>query len=183
MQQAEDLDRAIAQATGLMSVIRKDKPGKPLSFRIRQSNGLVDTLMEATDGITIAAVFIGLITLFGAGIGLMNIMLVSVSERTREIGTRKSLGASSQAIRVQFFVEVLVIGQLGGILGIGLGLAVGNGIASFFDTPFIVPWGWVMVGIILCLLTSLASGYYHCTTRFQARSHRCPWQRMNRGLA
>ena len=157
---AEDLEEAIAQATGLMSVIRGDKPGQPLSFRIRQSNGLVDTLLEATDGITIAAVFVGLITLFGAGIGLMNIMLVSVSERTREIGTRKSLGASSQAIRAQFFVEVLVIGQLGGMLGIGLGLAVGNGIASFFDTPFIVPWGWVMVGVILCLLTSLASGYY-----------------------
>ena len=103
----------------------------------------MDTLLEATDGITLAAVFIGLITLLGAGIGLMNIMLVSVSERTREIGTRKSLGASSRAIRLQFLVEVMVIGQLGGIVGIGLGLAVGNLIASYFETPFVVPWGWV----------------------------------------
>jgi putative ABC transport system permease protein len=121
---------------------------------------LVETLLEATDGITLAAAFIGLITLFGAGIGLMNIMLVSVSERTREIGTRKSLGASSTAIRTQFLVEVLVIGQLGGAVGILLGLGVGNAIASYFETPFVVPWGWVTVGVLLCVATSLASGYY-----------------------
>jgi len=158
--QAEDLPQAVEEATGLMRMVRGDAPSKPHSFRIRQSNQLVDTLLEATDGITLAAVFIGLITLFGAGIGLMNIMLVSVSERTREIGTRKSLGASSQAIRAQFLVEVMVIGQLGGVVGILLGLGAGNAIASYFETPFVVPWGWVTVGVVLCLLTSLASGYY-----------------------
>ena len=158
--QAEDLPEAIEAATGWMRMVRGDAPGDPNTFRIRQSNRLVDTLLEATDGITLAAVFIGLITLLGAGIGLMNIMLVSVSERTREIGTRKSLGASSRAIRLQFLVEVMVIGQLGGIVGIGLGLAVGNLIASYFETPFVVPWGWVTLGMILCFLTSLASGYY-----------------------
>jgi len=158
--QAEDLPEAIEAATGWMRIVRGDAPGDPNTFRIRQSNRLVDTLLEATDGITLAAVFIGLITLLGAGIGLMNIMLVSVSERTREIGTRKSLGASSQAIRMQFLVEVMVIGQLGGIVGIGLGLVVGNLIASYFETPFVVPWGWVTLGVILCFLTSLASGYY-----------------------
>ncbi len=160
VERAEDLDEAVDNATGLMRMVRNDAPGEPHSFRIRQSNQLVDTLLEATDGITLAAVFIGLITLFGAGIGLMNIMLVSVSERTREIGTRKSLGASSRAIRAQFLVEVMVIGQLGGAVGIALGLAAGNGIASYFETPFVVPWGWVTVGVVLCLLTSLASGYY-----------------------
>ena len=160
VEQAEDLPEAIEAATGWMRMVRGDAPGAPNTFRIRQSNRLVDTLLEATDGITLAAVFIGLITLLGAGIGLMNIMLVSVSERTREIGTRKSLGASSRAIRLQFLVEVMVIGQLGGIVGIGLGLAVGNLIASYFETPFVVPWGWVTLGVILCFLTSLASGYY-----------------------
>ena len=109
-----------------MRMVRGDAPGDPNTFRIRQSNRLVDTLLEATDGITLAAVFIGLITLLGAGIGLMNIMLVSVSERTREIGTRKSLGASSRAIRTQFWIEVLVIGQIGGVVGILLGLGAGN---------------------------------------------------------
>lgn len=158
--EAEGLDRAVDLATGLMRQIRQDAPGKPNSFRIRQSNRLVETLMEATQGITIAAAFIGLITLLGAGIGLMNIMLVSVSERTREIGTRKSLGASSQAIRTQFLVEVMVIGQLGGAVGIVLGLLVGNLIAGYFDTAFLIPWGWVTTGVLLCLGTSLASGYY-----------------------
>ena len=154
------MPEAVEQATGWMRVVRGDAPGKPNSFLIRQSNRLVDTLLEATDGITMAAVFIGLITLFGAGIGLMNIMLVSVSERTREIGTRKSLGATGAAIRTQFLAEVLVIGQLGGIVGISLGLVVGNLIANAFDTPFIVPWAWVVTGVLLCLVTSLASGYY-----------------------
>jgi putative ABC transport system permease protein len=158
--EAEGLDRAVDLATGLMRQIRQDAPGKPNSFRIRQSNRLVETLMEATQGITIAAAFIGLITLLGAGIGLMNIMLVSVSERTREIGTRKSLGASSQAIRTQFLVEVMVIGQLGGVVGIVLGLLVGNLIAGYFDTAFLIPWVWVTTGVLLCLGTSLASGYY-----------------------
>jgi putative ABC transport system permease protein len=158
--QTEDMPEAVEQATGWMRVVRGDAPGKPNSFLIRQSNRLVDTLLEATDGITMAAVFIGLITLFGAGIGLMNIMLVSVSERTREIGTRKSLGATGAAIRTQFLAEVLVIGQLGGIVGISLGLVVGNLIANAFDTPFIVPWAWVVTGVLLCLVTSLASGYY-----------------------
>ena len=160
VEKAEDMPAAADVATGLMRVVRGDAPGEPNSFRVRQSNQLVDTLLEATDGITLAAVFIGLITLFGAGIGLMNIMLVSVSERTREIGTRKSLGASSAAIRTQFLVEVMVIGQLGGILGIALGLLTGNLIAGYFETPFVVPWGWVTVGVVLCLLTSLVSGYY-----------------------
>ena len=158
--QTEDMPEAVEQATGWMRVVRGDAPGKPNSFLIRQSNRLVDTLLEATDGITMAAVFIGLITLFGAGIGLMNIMLVSVSERTREIGTRKSLGATGAAIRTQFLAEVLVIGQLGGIVGISLGLVVGNLIANAFDTPFIVPWAWVVTGVLLCFVTSLASGYY-----------------------
>ena len=160
VEQTEELPEAVDAATGLMRRVRGDAPGDPNTFRIRQSNQLVDTLLEATEGITVAAVFIGLITLLGAGIGLMNIMLVSVSERTREIGTRKSLGASSQAIRTQFLIEVMVIGQLGGVVGIVLGLVIGNLIAGYFETPFVIPWGWVTVGVGLCLLTSLASGYY-----------------------
>ena len=103
---------------------------------------------------------LGIITLFGAGIGLMNIMLVSVSERTREIGTRKALGASPKAIRTQFLVEVIIIGQLGGFTGMLLGLVVGNLIASFMETPFVIPWGWMALGMFLSFVTSLASGYY-----------------------
>lgn len=147
-------------ATGIMRVVRRDRPGEDHSFNLSMSNGLVETLKEAISGITIAASIIGIITLFGAGIGLMNIMLVSVSERTREIGTRKSLGASPSAIRMQFLIEVIIIGQLGGATGILLGLLAGNGIAWAMETPFVLPWGWMLWGIALSLITSLVSGYY-----------------------
>ncbi|MFZ8835644.1 MAG: ABC transporter permease [Flavobacteriales bacterium] len=147
-------------ATGIMRVVRKDRPGEDHSFNLSMSNGLVETLKEAISGITIAASIIGIITLFGAGIGLMNIMLVSVSERTREIGTRKSLGASPSAIRMQFLIEVIIIGQLGGATGIVLGLFAGNGIAWAMETPFVLPWKWMLSGVALSLITSLISGYY-----------------------
>ncbi|MBM72558.1 MAG: ABC transporter [Crocinitomicaceae bacterium] len=157
---AENLDEHIDDATGAFRMVRKDLPGEDNSFEISQSNALVDTLLQATSGITAAAIVIGIITLFGAGIGLMNIMLVNVSERTREIGTRKALGASVTAIRAQFLVEVIIIGQLGGAVGIGLGLGLGNIIASYFETPFVIPWVWIAVGVTLCMITSIISGYY-----------------------
>jgi len=156
----EDVMELAEAATGVLRVVRRDKPGQDLSFNISMSNSLVSTLEEAISGITIAASIIGIITLFGAGIGLMNIMLVSVSERTREIGTRKALGASPQAIRMQFLIEVILIGQLGGAAGIILGVSAGNGIAFAMDTPFVLPWGWILTGVILSLITSLISGYY-----------------------
>ncbi len=160
LQNAEDVAAAAEVATGLFRVVRGDRPGEDNSFQVSQSNAMVDTLGEATSGITLAATVIGLITLFGAGIGLMNIMLVSVAERTREIGTRKALGASPRAIRMQFLVEVIIIGQLGGLVGIGLGLIVGNVVASFLDTPFVMPWGWMSLGVLLSFVTSIASGYF-----------------------
>jgi len=159
----ENIEQSTDLATGIFRMVRGDTPGTPSSFEISKSNSLVDTLLEATSGITIAAAVIGIITLFGAGIGLMNIMLVSVSERTREIGTRKSLGASARAIRTQFLVEVIIIGQIGGFVGISAGLGIGNIIASFFDTPFVIPWGWIAIGMTLCMITSLSSGYYPAT--------------------
>lgn len=157
---AESVMDAAEAATGILRIVRKDRPGEESSFRVQLSNSLVSTLKEATQGITMAASIIGIITLFGAGIGLMNIMLVSVSERTREIGTRKALGASPQAIRAQFLIEVIIIGQLGGAVGIFLGVLAGNGIAFAMETPFVLPWGWMILGVVLSLITSLASGYY-----------------------
>ena len=154
------IDAAADRALGDFRTIRRDAPGAPNSFVIEQSNALVDTLEDAITGITIAATAIGIITLFGAGIGLMNIMLVSVAERTREIGVRKSLGATPRAIQMQFLIEVMVIGQIGGLVGIALGIGVGNVVASYLETPFVLPWNWMVLGVALSLVTSLISGYY-----------------------
>ena len=109
--------------------------------------------------ITIVSFAIGLITLLGASVGLMNIMLVSVKERTREIGTRKALGASAKLIKMQFLSEAIVISQLGCILGIILGVLIGNATALFMKTSFIIPWLWLCVAILLCLIVGITSGY------------------------
>ncbi|MCX6186360.1 MAG: FtsX-like permease family protein, partial [Bacteroidetes bacterium] len=103
---------------------------------------------------------IGFITLLGAAVGLMNIMLVSVTERTREIGIRKALGATKGAIKSQFLIEAIVICQLGGLGGIILGISIGNIVSSFVGGGFIIPWLWVTGGIILCVLVGVISGIY-----------------------
>jgi putative ABC transport system permease protein len=110
--------------------------------------------------VTIAATMIGLITLVGAAIGLMNIMLVSVTERTREIGVRKALGATPSNIRKQFLVEAIFICQMGGALGIVLGILIGNVVAMLIGAGFIIPWVWIIGGVLLCFAVGLISGYY-----------------------
>ena len=119
-----------------------------------------------------AATIIGLITLFGAAIGLMNIMLVSVTERTREIGIRKAIGATRRVIRNQFLVEAIVIGQLGGLLGIILGIMIGNVISLYIGSAFIVPWKWIITGVILCFVVALISGNIACTESSKPGSDR-----------
>ena len=157
---AEEMDSAEITAIGLMRNIRGDKPGEDSSFGTAASDNLVSLVLEQIYVITAIATAIGIITLIGAAIGLMNIMLVSVTERTREIGVRKAIGAASGTIRNQFLAEAIVIGQLGGILGIILGIAAGNGVSLLIDSPFIIPWKWIIGGLLLCFFVGLASGYY-----------------------
>ena len=101
-----------------------------------------------------------LFTLLGAAIGLMNIMLVSVTERTREIGIRKALGASSKAILSQFLTEAVVICQVGGLIGIFLGIGIGNAVSFATGGSFVIPWLWMIVGVVICLIVGLVSGLY-----------------------
>jgi putative ABC transport system permease protein len=155
-----NLDLAVSEAIGLMRAIRKDRIGADPSFDIRMSNALVEELLGLIGSITAGGLLISVITLLSAGIGLMNIMLVSVTERTREIGVRKSIGASSSVIRSQFLIESIVIGQLGGIAGIVLGILGGNVVSLVIGTPFTIPWVWVFLGVTICFLVSVASGYY-----------------------
>lgn len=157
---AKGLDEAVSTAIGIMRVIRKDKLGAESSFSVRMSNSLVEELLGLISGITFGGVCIGIITLLGAGIGLMNIMLVSVTERTREIGVRKSVGASSKTIRRQFLIESIVIGQIGGIIGIILGILVGNIVSMVIGTDFTIPWMWILFGTTICFFVSVLSGYY-----------------------
>ncbi len=158
--EAIDLDGAQSVAEGVMRNIRRDSPGEDSSFGITRSDSLANTLLEQISVITVLATIIGLITLLGAAIGLMNIMLVSVTERTREIGIRKSIGASAMRIRNQFLVEAIVIGQLGGALGIVLGILCGNLMAFFIGSDFIIPWKWIIGGSVLCFIVGILSGYY-----------------------
>jgi len=155
---AEDTEAAIGEATGLFRVIRKDKLGEVDTFGIAKSDLIADTLISMMSYVTMAATFIGLITLLGAAIGLMNIMLVSVTERTREIGVRKAMGATRITIRNQFFVEAIVIGQIGGLLGIALGILIGNVLSLSIGSAFIVPWLWILLGVVLCFIVAIISG-------------------------
>lgn len=156
----EMVDPAVGQAEGTFRIVRKLSPQDETDFNIEKSDNLVNILLDNLKNITMVATLIGLITLFGAAVGLMNIMLVSVSERTREIGIRKAIGANNKVIRQQFLIEAIVIGQLGGALGIILGILAGNGVSALIKIPFFIPWIWIITGVILCLIVSLASGYY-----------------------
>jgi putative ABC transport system permease protein len=156
----EDLDLAINETTGLLRIIRKDPIGEESSFIISKSDNLANTVIEKLSFITIIAQVIGIITLLGAAIGLMNIMLVSVTERTKEIGTRKAIGASSSTIRMQFLSEAVVISQLGGALGIVLGIIIGNVVSLLVGGGFIIPWNWIILGVVVCFIVGVVSGFY-----------------------
>ncbi len=154
------LDATIGEATSLFRNIRDLNVANPDNFEIERSDSIQQELSGQLAGMTIAGFAIGIITLIGAAIGLMNIMLVSVTERTREIGLRKALGATPAVIRKQFLIEAIVICMIGGIAGIILGMAVGNLIAVGISGSFAAPWGWLIMAIILCTLIGLISGFY-----------------------
>jgi putative ABC transport system permease protein len=157
---APQIDDAISSAIGLMRNIRQLKAAEENDFETFQSDSLLNMLKENTATIRIATILIGLITLIGAAIGLMNIMLVSVTERTREIGISKALGATRANILSQFLTEAVLICQIGGIVGIVLGIAIGNGVALLLGGKFIMPWAWIILGFIMCMIVGLASGLY-----------------------
>ncbi len=154
------MEAAINEAIGTFRVIRKVRIGDDSNFEITKSDNLANMLIGLIGKATTGATIIGIITLLGAAIGLMNIMLVSVTERTREIGIRKAIGATKKAIRSQFLVEAIVICQIGGILGIILGMGIGNLISFQLGVGFIIPWVWIISGIALCMFVGLFAGLY-----------------------
>lgn len=159
----ELMEPAIGEATGLFRIVRNTPIGEYDDFEITKSDKLVTVFLENLKYIRYAAIFIGAITLLGAAIGLMNIMLVSVTERTKEIGIRKAAGATKQTIKNQFLAEAIVIAQIGGLIGVIFGIGIGNILSMVIGSSFIIPWMWILVGVVLCLIVAIASGYLPAT--------------------
>ncbi|MBI1769067.1 MAG: ABC transporter permease [Bacteroidetes bacterium] len=156
------MDFAMGEATGVMRKIRRDEVGKVNSFEIEKSESLAQEMESITSGLRMGGFGVGFITLLGASIALMNIMLVSVTERTREVGVRKALGATPLRIRQQFVIEAIVVCVLGGIVGVLLGITLGNVLSRFVFQiqEFVMPWFWIIIGMIVCIVVGLLSGYY-----------------------
>lgn len=155
-----EIDDAISQATGIMRNIRRLRASQDNDFEMLQSDSLLNMLKENTATIRIATIGIGFITLIGAAIGLMNIMLVSVTERTREIGISKAIGATRANIMNQFLTEAVIICQMGGIVGIILGVGIGLAVSWALGGKFIMPWAWITLGFVTCMIVGLVAGLY-----------------------
>lgn len=161
VENGDDVMSSVERAYAVMKIIRKDGIGGEDSFKIDKSDSLLNKIEETSSSIRMGGFFISLITLLGASIALMNIMLVSVTERTREIGVRKSLGAKSNDIIQQFLVEAIVICLFGGLLGVVFGLLMGNMLSLVMGSKnFVVPWGWTFGSLLICVLVGVVSGLF-----------------------
>ncbi len=156
----ELMESAQSEAIITFRNIRGLNPVEDNNFGIEKSDDLINRILSITGYLNIAAWIISIITIFGSSIALMNIMLVSVAERTREIGIRKALGAKKSTIATQFFMETLIIGQLGGLLGIILGILIGYGVASVADFDFVTPWKAMLWATGITILVAILAGSY-----------------------
>jgi putative ABC transport system permease protein len=154
------IDGAIGEATGDFRTIRKLTVTETDNFTIDKSDSFAEMLIRNLSFITMAALLIGVITLVGAAIGLMNIMLVAVTERTKEIGLVKAIGGKRKNVRYQFLYESIIISLLGAGIGIVLGIILGNIVGILLSTSFVIPWNWVFTGVIICSLVGLLAGLY-----------------------
>lgn len=154
------VNAAMGEAEGKFRGIRKLTITEESNFVLDRSDSVAEKAMNSLRFLTISATVIGLITLIGAAVGLMNIMLVSVSERTREVGLVKAIGGKSSSVRSQFLLEAIIISIMGALFGILLGVIVGNSFSLVLNTGFVVPWNWVLYGILICSLVGLLAGIY-----------------------
>jgi putative ABC transport system permease protein len=153
-------DETVEQVVSILRVLRKVKPGEDNSFEIYSNESLINSVNSFTQYFKYGAGFISFIALLAAGIGIMNIMLVSVTERTKEIGIRKAIGATNSNILYQFLTEAIILCQIGGIAGIVLGVVAGNLLATYLSTPVILPYDWIIIGIVVCTIVGVVFGVY-----------------------
>jgi len=156
----ELLDQAIDNATSTMRRVRKLSPVRDNNFGVVRSDDLINRILGITQYLGWASWIISIITILGSSIALMNIMIVSVTERTREIGVRKALGAKRTTVAVQFFIETLLIGQIGGLVGIVLGILLGFGIATAMSFAFVIPWTAIFAAFATSFMVAIVSGLY-----------------------
>ena len=154
------MDLAVEEARAVFRNIRRLHATRDDNFEIVKADNIAQNLIDNLKYVTWAATIIGIITLLGAAVGLMNIMLVSVTERTREIGIRKAIGANNSTIRSQFLYEAITICVIGGIGGIILGIVIGNIVSLLVNGGFIIPWLWIAGGLFICVVVGLVSGIY-----------------------
>jgi len=156
----ESYNDLIETAEGYFRTIRKVPPTEESNFTIFSNESVLTQINDITSGVRIGSIVVAAIALLAAGVGIMNIMLVSVTERTREIGIRKAIGAKKKNILVQFIIEAITLCLLGGIVGILLGIFVGNLAGSFLEASAVIPFDWVFIGVILCIVIGVTFGTY-----------------------
>lgn len=153
-------NETLENIVGVMRSIRKDKPGEPDSFEIFSNESLITQVNSFTQYFKYGAGFISFIAMLAAGIGIMNIMLVSVTERTKEIGIRKAIGAKNGSILTQFLIEAIILCEFGGVIGIILGILTGNLVGMFLSSPVVIPYDWVIIGLVVCSVVGIVFGVY-----------------------
>jgi len=155
-----EYQRTIESAIGYMRLVRKIEPGEENDFEIFSNDSLIDQVNDITGPIKIGALAVSLVALLAAGIGIMNIMLVSVTERTKEIGIRKAIGARKSSILIQFLFEAIILCLIGGTGGIVIGIGIGNLAGGFLNAQMAIPVDWIIIGISMCFIVGLIFGTY-----------------------
>ncbi len=153
-------DDTLEQVRGALRVIRKVPPGAEDDFEIFSNDSLIGQFNTFTRAVRIGVVVVSSIALIAAGVGIMNIMLVSVTERTREIGIRRAVGAKKRNIMTQFIMEAIVLCEVGGVIGVALGILGGNATAYFLKLPPAIPFDWIVLGLVICSIVGIIFGTY-----------------------
>ena len=157
---AASYNATLEEARGAMRVIRKVRPGQEEDFEIASNDSMIEQFNSFTRDVRIGVAVVSSIALLAAGIGIMNIMLVSVTERTREIGIRRAIGAKKRNIMAQFIMEAIVLCEVGGVIGVGMGILGGNATAYLLKLPPVIPVDWVIIGLAICSVVGIVFGTY-----------------------